>query len=176
MPPPMITTWSGSDIRSSFEKTTGVGAHCLRIERAVLAELSLLICGCVPEASAAPRVRFSGSGPGDVPASPGHPMVAIGLHGALPCEAVCFVLACADSLQLAPQADWAPAFISDAADELVDEGKFGLDQGQREFGFDHEQRRKFLSDELWGQFFGKGGYVLPCEPRKMRFDPRRLAR
>src|SRR5208283_4500614 len=85
-----------------------------------------------------------GFGPGDVPASSGLSMLSIGLHGALPCDAACFVLARAGGLQLAPQVERAPAFFDDAADEVVDEGKLRLDQSQRVFGFD---------DKIGGNFF-----------------------
>src|SRR5208282_2938411 len=106
-----------------------------------------------------------GFGPGDVPASSGLSMLSIGLHGALPCDAACFVLARAGGLQLAPQVERAPAFFDDAADEVVDEGKLRLDQSQRVFGFDDENRRKFLSDQLWGQFLGRNGNLLLCQLR-----------
>ena len=85
------------------------------------------------------------------------------------------VLARAAGLQLAPQVERAPAFFDDAADELADEGKLGLGQGQRIFGFHHEQRRKFLADQLTGQFLGWDGHILLCELGKLRLDARRLA-
>ena len=114
-----------------------IGAHCLS-GRTVPAEPSLLLWSCAPEASALRAFGF-GSGPGDVPASPGHPVVAIGLHDALPRNAGWFVPARASGLQFAPQVDRSPPFFGDAANELVDKAKLRPDQGERVF-FHQEQR------------------------------------
>src|SRR6516165_6759 len=84
-------------------------------------------------------------------------MPAIGLHGALPCDSVCFMLARTCRLQLAPQTEGTPAFFGDAADELVDEGELRLDQGEREVGFHHEEGRELLADKLRGNSSGGTG-------------------
>src|SRR5215831_13687834 len=89
-------------------------------------------------------------GPGNVPALPGRPMPMIGLHGALPRDAVCFVPTRAVRLQFAPQVEGTPAFLGDAPDEFVHEDQFGLSQSERKFGFHREQRWKFLPNELRG--------------------------
>src|SRR6516164_5005007 len=110
MPPPMIRTWNGLDIRSSFETTRVAGARCLGSEGAVLAELSLLFCGCVPEASALRAFGFRVQDPAMFQHCRVAPMPMIGSHGALPCDAVCFVPTRAVSLQFAPQVEGTPAF------------------------------------------------------------------